>query len=173
MTVTIRPRRPEDIPALAEVLVRVHARDGYPVEGVAQPEQWISPPHELAAWTAEANGVPIGHIALTHAISTDDAAAIWLSQHPGRSPDELAIPARLFVDPEHRRHGAGCLLTEAALRQAVANDLIVVFDVMRKDRDAITLYEALGCRLVGTTEHTHGDGLSEPALIYEAPARRH
>lgn len=38
MPLTIRPRREEDLPDLAAVLVRVHALDRYPVEGMADSE---------------------------------------------------------------------------------------------------------------------------------------
>lgn len=36
-TVSARPRTDADLPELARILVEVHDRDGYPVEGVADP----------------------------------------------------------------------------------------------------------------------------------------
>ena len=59
------------------MLVRVHARDGYPVEGVDDPEAWIVPPAELAAWTAVDGPEVIGHVALARAHDTDDSAVLW------------------------------------------------------------------------------------------------
>jgi ribosomal protein S18 acetylase RimI-like enzyme len=47
----------------------------------------------------------------------------------------------------------------------------VAFDVMLKDRDAIRLYESLGCKLLGQITHHHSDGLEEPALVFVAPKR--
>jgi hypothetical protein len=74
MTLAIRPRRNEDLPDLAAALVRVHALDGYPVEGVADPEAWLRHNHELQSWTAVEDGKPIGQVTLTHAVPDGDAA---------------------------------------------------------------------------------------------------
>lgn len=170
MNVVIRARRPEDIKALANVLVRVHAADGYPVEGVEHPATWLTPPRQLAAWTALVSGAPVGHIALARASRHDDAATMWLQHTHAAGLDTVAIPVRLFVDPQHRRLGAAKHLMAAVLEYAHANALVLVFDVMLKDKAAIHLYERLGCRRLGTTDHHHGDGLIEPAAIYLAPS---
>lgn len=58
MTLTIRSRRDEDLPDLAAALVRVHALDGYPVEGVADPEAWLRHPNELQSWIAAEDESP-------------------------------------------------------------------------------------------------------------------
>jgi ribosomal protein S18 acetylase RimI-like enzyme len=169
MTVFIRPRQPEDLRALADVLVRVHAVDGYPVEGVEQPEQWLAPPRQLMAWTALISDKAVGHIALVQASSEDDAGAVWQQHTPGGHLDTVAIPLRLFVDPEHRRLGVAKQLMTVVREYALAHDLALVFDVMLKDRAAIRLYEALGCRRLGTIDHHHSDGLVEPAAVYVVP----
>ncbi|MGN6131937.1 MAG: GNAT family N-acetyltransferase [Nocardioidaceae bacterium] len=168
MNVEIRPREAADIPALAQVLVRVHAKDGYPVEGVAEPDAWLSPARELAAWTALFDGRPIGHMSLTQADETDEAAVLW-QKATGGDLDRLAIPVRLFVDPPHRQRGAGKLLMLAAHDYASRHHYEMAFDVMLKDEDAIRLYEALGCRRLGLSTHRHGDGLAEPSAVYVAP----
>ncbi|WP_280268284.1 GNAT family N-acetyltransferase [Nocardia wallacei] len=168
MNPVIRPREGNDLPRLAQSLVRVHAQDGYPVEGVSDPEAWLTPPHELAAWTALLEDQPIGHIALTRATEDDDAAQLW-HRTTGRSITELALMVRLFVDPEYRRVGAGTLLMASAYRYATTNGLTVAFDVMLKDRDAIRLYEKMGCQRIGTVTHTHSDDQAEPAAVYVAP----
>ena len=169
MTLTIRPRRDEDLPALAAVLVRVHALDGYPVEGVADPEGWLRHPNELQSWTAVDDDRPIGQITLTRAVSDDDAARVW-QEHTAGDVDRLAIPVRLFIDPDHRRGGAGRLLMEAAVEFAQARQLAIAFDVMLKDRAAIRLYERLGAERIGGLSHQYGDGLAEPAAIYLVPS---
>lgn len=168
MNVEIRPREPGDIVELAQVLVRVHAQDGYPVEGVADPAAWLTPPRELAAWTAVGDGEPIGHMSLTQADETDDAALIWQQATDG-DIDTLAIPVRLFVDPRERQRGAGKLLMLTAHNFASRHGLTMAFDVMLKDRDAVRLYEAFGCRRLGVITHRHGDGQTEPAAVYVAP----
>jgi GNAT superfamily N-acetyltransferase len=171
MNVTIRPRREEDIPALADVLVRVHELDGYPVEGVADPESWLRHANELQSWTAIESGRPIGQITLTIAQPQDETARVW-RQHTNKPTVRLATPSRLFVDPNFRNSGAGRLLMETALDFAHAQELAIAFDVMRKDRAAIRLYERLGAQHLADTQHRHGEGASEPAAIYTIPERQ-
>jgi len=166
--VVVRRRQPPDIPALAQVLVRVHALDGYPVEGVEDPEAWIVPPSELAGWTAILSDDPIGHISLTEATSADDAARLWVTE-TGSPYGDVAIPVRLFVDPPRRTLGAGRQLMLAAYEHATGLSKRMVFDVMLKDEQAIRLYEALGCERLGTITHHHSGGLEEAACVYVAP----
>lgn len=167
----IRHRRDDDLPVLAAVLVRVHAVDGYPVEGVAEPGAWLRHPHELRSWTAELAGSPVGQITLTAATADDDAAQLW-HEKTGGDIACLAIPARLFVDPDHRSAGAGRLLMEAAVDHALAHGRSIAFDVMEKDRAAILLYERLGAKRIGSITHHHSDGPREPAAVYVAPLHR-
>lgn len=166
--VIIRRRRSADLAALADVLVRVHARDGYPVEGVGNPEAWIAPPAELAAWTAIYEAEPIGHVALARACDTDDAPMLW-KRATGGDMSRLAIVARLFVDPDRRNLGAGALLMEAAHRFAAERHLALALDVMLKDHGAIRLYEKLGYQRLGTVVHAYSDGMTEPAAVYFRP----
>jgi len=44
--------------------MKVHETDGYPVEGVDDPEAWIRPPAVLSAWVAEEDGTIVGHVAV-------------------------------------------------------------------------------------------------------------
>jgi GNAT superfamily N-acetyltransferase len=155
----------------AAVLVRVHAADGYPVEGVADPRAWLEPPRELASWTAEVDGRPIEHISLVAADASDDAAAVWRTSSRGEL-STIALPVHLFVDPEHRGRGAASGLMLAAHTYATDHVRLMVFDVMQKDRTAIRLYEMMGCEQIGTTEHDAGDGSSHPAVVYVAPSGR-
>lgn len=164
----IRPRTNDDLPTLAGVLVRVHALDGYPVEGVDDPIGWLTPARAFGAWTASYDGKPIGQAAITHAAPDDDAARIW-RKVTGGDVSRLAIPARLFVDPDHRQRGAGGALMRAVVEHAHGHGLVVAFDVMLKDQAAIRLYEAAGCVRIGTLDHQHSDGRSEPAAVYAIP----
>lgn len=163
--VVIRRRRDADLPALAEVLVRVHALDGYPVEGVSDPEGWLRHPRELQSWIAESGGAPVGQVTLTRASTDDDAARVWL-EHSGASVDRLVIPVRLFVDPEHRASGAGTRLMRTAMEYAEGVRCCVAFDVMEKDVAAVRLYERMGAVRLGSIEHRHSNGSVEPAAVY-------
>ncbi|GAA4695667.1 Acetyltransferase (GNAT) family protein [Promicromonospora umidemergens] len=82
----------------------------------------------------------------------------------------MAVPVRLFVDPDHRGSGAGRLLMEAAVDFAQGQGLAIAFDVMLKDRAAIRLYERLGAVQIATFTHQYGDGLTEPAAVYAVPS---
>lgn len=169
-SLTTRPRQSADLAALGEVLVQVHNADGYPVEGVENPQAWLEPPGEIAAWTVVWNGQAVGHVSLAEATADEDAAQVWVSETGGAFSD-IAVVARLFVDPAHRGRGGGLELMRAAHEHAAALGKRLVFDVMLKDERAIRLYEALGCERVGLITHHHGDGFQEPAAVYVAPER--
>src|SRR5262245_7276361 len=163
--VVVRRRKNDDLAELARVLTRVYAQDGYPVEGVANPRAWLTPPREIAAWTALAPGGPIGQISLTRPADDDDAAILW-QRTTGGDISQLVIHVRLFVDPQHRRLGAGAKLMVAAQKYAMVHDLAMAFDVMLKDQAAIQLYEAAGSKRLGIIDHHHSDGQTEPAAVY-------
>lgn len=165
MTPTIRTRREEDLPSLANTLVRVHAIDGYPAEGVADPEAWLRHPHEIQSWTAVQDDEPIGQVTLSRAQPEDDAALAW-HEHTGGDVDRLAVPARLFVDPDHRGSGAGRLLMESVRDFARSRGLAIALDVMLKDHAAIKLYERLGAERISDINHRYGDGLTEAGVVY-------
>ncbi len=161
----IRPRREDDLEALAAVLVHVHAADGYPVEGVADPHAWLHLDRLLGAWTAELDGQPVGHVALTEPGPGDDAAHIW-HEHTGTPLHDLAVLGRLFVDPHARGHGLGLHLTHTATQAAREAGRRAVLDVMTKDHDAIRLYETLGWTHFADIDHVHSGGRVQPARAY-------
>lgn len=163
--ILIRPRRDEDLDALAAVLVEVHERDGYPVEGVADPLAWLHLERLLGAWTAELDHRPVGHVALAEPGPGDDAARIW-HERTGDPLHSLAVLGRLFVAPHARGHGLGRRLTETATQAARQAGRRVVLDVMAKDHDAIRLYEGLGWRRFASIEHHHSGGATEPGVTY-------
>lgn len=152
----IRPIEDEDVPGAAAALVEVHAADGYPVEGVAAPEQWIRPPGVIQAWVAKTDRI-VGHVALLRA--------------PGAEGDDHgAALARLFVVPDARRNTVGERLVAAAMDYAREHRMLLVLDVMVKDSSAIRLYERLGWKRTGETTYTYGDHQQTPASIYIWPA---
>lgn len=164
----IRERRDSDIPALAEVLIAVHEKDGYPVEGVADPIGWLENDRLIAAYTAILDGHPVGHVSLTSPGSADDAARLLTEKH-NIPTSHIAVLGRLFVMPQARGYSLGRRLTETATRNARDASLTPVLDVMEKDKAAIALYESLGWHRLGSIQHNFGDGLSECAFAYAAP----
>jgi GNAT superfamily N-acetyltransferase len=113
-------------------------------------------------------GHPVGQITLAHATADDDAARVW-HERTGDDISRLALLVRLFVDPDHRGAGAGRVLIRTAADHARALNRSVAFDVMKKDRTAIRLYEQMGAIPIGDITHHHSDDLNEPAVVYIAP----
>ncbi len=166
----IRPRREADLGEASAALVAVHSVDGYPVEGVDQPEVWLQPPGLIQAWVAEMAGRVVGHVAVSR--PQGEAAVSLCREQTGRSEDQIAVLARLFVHPAARGHSAGERLAREATRYAQSQGLTLVGDVMVKDTAAIRLYERLGCRMIGNTMHSYGDDGQIPALCFVAPEGR-
>lgn len=166
--ITIRRRTDEDLAEAGAALVKVHAKDGYPVEGVDDPEAWLTPPELLAAWVAVRDGRVVGHTALTRP-NGEDAVALWLDQSQD-SEAQVAVGARLFVAPEARHAGVGEQLMQVANAYAREHGLRVVLDVMAKDAAAIRLYERLGLQRIGTAKHTYGDDQQIDAVCFVSPA---
>jgi len=162
---TIRRRTTDDLEQAGRALVEVHARDGYPVEGVADPIAWLADPAPLHAWVAERDGRIVGHVA---AIAPKGSAAVahWHERHPGRAV-KVAELGRLFVAPTARGAGLGERLIGAVVDWADTYGLTLVLDVMAKDSAAIRLYERLGWTRMDETAHVYGDGQQEPAYTYE------
>ena len=168
MPVSVRLRTTDDLEETGRLLQAVHERDGYPVEGVADPESWLSPPGLVCAWVGELDGSVVGHALVTRAKPGDDAVDLWVerSQEPTA---KIVVLGRLFVGPEGRGHGVGEQLTRAAMDFARERDNRLVLDVMEKDRAAIRLYQRLGWKNIGGARHRFGSGQEVAAQCYVAP----
>jgi len=164
----VRPFEEADLPGAAAALVEVHATDGYPVEGVADPEAWLRPEDVLASWVAEADHQVVGHVAVMSP-NGEDAVSLWTRQSGG-SYERIAVLGRLFVTKSARKRALGEELMRTAMSYAQARGLRLVLDVMTKDTAAIRLYERLGWRKIGETTHRYGDGQQTSALCYVSPS---
>ncbi len=165
--VQIRPRTDADVPECAALLREVYVLDGYPVEGVDDAEGWMYPVGLIAAFVASEPKGLLGHAAVCE--PNGDAAVSMLVARTGAAESEIAVLARLFVGPKARGRGIGLMLANAALDYAATKRLRAVFDVMEKDRTAISMYERMGCVLLGRTLHQVANGRAIPALCYAAP----
>ena len=163
--VQIRPTIPADLDALAEILVEVHAHDGYPVEGVDFPRDWVELSDAIGQWTALLDGEPVGHVALMPPSAGDAAPALLLQRQEAASA-RIAVLARLFVDPRARRRKAAKRLLDVVENKALEDGLIPVLDVMKKDRAAIRLYESRGWEVLGTIDHPVPESASEPGYAF-------
>ncbi|MCX5398167.1 N-acetyltransferase [Streptomyces sp. NBC_00102] len=166
-TVAIRSFTAEDLAGAAAALVEVHDTDGYPVEGVGDPEAWIASKDVLTAWVAQSGSAIVGHVAVMK--PQGEAAEMWMRQS-GDDGSHVGVLARLFVVKAARKQAVGEQLVNTAVTFARAQQLRLVLDVMAKDVAAIRLYERLGWHKIGETIHHFGASETIPAVCYVAPA---
>ncbi|MYS25274.1 Acetyltransferase (GNAT) family protein [Streptomyces sp. DvalAA-14] len=167
-SILVRPITDADVPGAAAALVEVHTTDGYPVEGVEEPESWIRPPAVLGGWVAEEEGKIVGHVAVMRPRG-EGAVRLWQDKS-GETEERIGVLARLFVVREARRHAVGERMMQAAMDYARKNSLRLVLDVMTKDAAAIRLYERLGWQRIGEVAHHFGADQQSPAACYVWPA---
>jgi GNAT superfamily N-acetyltransferase len=167
--VIVRPREDGDLPALVTALRAVHERDGYPVRWHEDAAGWLTPPGLQAAWVVRRDGSPAGHAALA-AVGPDEPTAPGWSAQAGQPAQQLTCLTRLFVALDHRGHGIGARLVEAAVQHARAAGRTAVLEVSPADEPALALYRRLGWRDAGAGPQrwwVPGGGTS---LLLVAPA---
>lgn len=165
--IEIRPRVDGDEDACARLLVEVHAHDGYPVEGVADPHGWLALGDTGRAWVAVVDGNVVGHVGLGPA-GEGGAVALWKARY-GRDERPFSSIGRLFVAPGARGRGGARALMERAVSAGRGQGRQLVLEVMEKDRAAIHLYEHMGWECIGRIDHEVGAGARVPALAYALP----
>ncbi|MBV8463306.1 MAG: GNAT family N-acetyltransferase [Acidimicrobiales bacterium] len=168
----IRPRRPADTDHLVDLATVIRARDAYPRVLLGELRHFIVSPEALAAFvavddeTGAAANPLVGHVAL-HPRSTPPVMAL-ARRATGRPEDQLALIARLMVDPQARRKGVGRRLLEAGSAAASALGRLPVLDVVDEDLAAIALYERCGWTCAGrVTVEFPGMVLDE--FVYVSP----
>lgn len=148
---TIRPRRPDDVPGLCEVLARQQPVSGYPVEWPLPfpVEGFVVRDRELRAWTAEAAGRPVGHVGV-RSVEDDPAgmAQTW-ADAAGLALDRLGEITALFIDLDQRGRGVGGALLDEAESWIVAQGRVPVLDVARGGGTAAAVYRHRGWTEVG------------------------
>lgn len=178
----IRPRQPSDLPSCASLLVRVYAKDRYPVQGVSRAEEFLSSPHLLEAWVAieskptttesdPSNENIIGHVCLTAPHDEHDpAVALWREQ---KREQPIAVLERLFVDPEARGRGLAEKLLRAAGDEAAKRGVRAVLFALIKDPGAMRSYERVGWKEFARGMYDYDDHEGQrremEAVCYVAP----
>ena len=161
----LRERTAEDLPALAAVAARVRTNDGYPAFLPRDDyTTFLTRPAPLRAWVVQIGDAIAGHVAITAETSVP---VMQLIRDRGVVGD-LAVVARLLVDPDHRRKGLGSLLLDRAEREAVASGRVPVLDVVSSSAAAIALYRRAGWRDIGRTSFTFPDGSSIEETVFVA-----
>ncbi|WP_328581432.1 GNAT family N-acetyltransferase [Streptomyces sp. NBC_00370] len=164
----VRPITDDDVTGAAKALVEVHATDGYPVEGVEDPEAWVRPSGVVQAWVAVADDRVVGHVAITRP-QGEDAVALW-RERSAEDDESIGVLARLFVVREARKRATGEALMRAAMDYAADHSMRLALDVMTKDSAAIRLYERLGWQNIGEATHHYGRNQEILAVCYVWPA---
>ena len=117
----------------------VRAVDRWPPHRVGTTEEFVVGSSTLAALVAESDQAVIGHVAI-HERSAEPVMAV-AEDALRLEREQLAVVARLFVDPHLRRAGVGGALLAGAVDRVTANDRIAILDVWEELDDAIDLYE--------------------------------
>lgn len=149
MTVTIRERRSDDIPALAVVLAEQQAATQYPVRWPLpiSVEDFLVRPGEERAWVAEVDGRVVGHVAVY-------APAGEMREHyvAAAGTEELAELAVLFVGSDVIGTGVGGRLHDTAVDWIVSSGRQPVLDVIPVHDRAVEVYRHRGWTVVGEVQ---------------------
>lgn len=148
--VVLRPRRPTDVPRLAELLAEQQPTSHYPLRWPLPfpVEEFLVRPGEDAAWVAEhARDGVLGHVAVTAA--TGDLAGHFAQALPDRRVEDLAVVSVLFVALASRGLGLGGVLLDTAVAHVRAAGRVPVLDVVPTHAGALALYRGRGWREVG------------------------
>ena len=151
---TIRERRPDDLPVLARLLGEQQAATSYPQRWPLPfpVEEFLVRPGELAAWVAveedAAGGAVVGHVSVTEL--TDGRMAQEWATATGRTAEGRAEVSVLFVAGDHVGSGIGGTLLDTALADIRRRGLTPMLDVVGEDTSAGHFYRRRGWRTVGT-----------------------
>ena len=152
---------------LLRLAAAVQHHDGYPGRRPLDLLAFMCSSDALCAWVAEHDGTIAGHVAL-HSESLPvvmETAARALDV----DRSELAVVARLIVDPTLRRSGVGRALLETAAADARRRGLHPILDVATHYDAAVALYEWCGWRNAGEVTMVFGDGSQLQSYVYLAP----
>ncbi|MGB7817997.1 MAG: GNAT family N-acetyltransferase [Ornithinibacter sp.] len=146
--VSVRARRPEDLPRLVEVLAAQQPSSGYPVRWpLPMPvEEFIVRAGEIRAWVSTATDLVVGHVSILRPRHGWETKA-W-TVGTGLAADRLAAVSVLFVDPAHRDRGFGTRLLDTAVAHARGLGLTPVLDVVQEHSVAADLYRRRGWEVV-------------------------
>lgn len=164
----VRERQARDESQLLEIAQLVHEQDGYPRHlPDSNYRNFLFGHDALGAWVAEDEGCVIGQVAL-HPRSS--AAVMDFAAHAlGQPEHRLGVVARLLVDPNRRRLGAGAELLARAAGASMALGRWPILDVVQDLASAVLLYERRGWVRLGAVTVTFRGGVTVEEYVYLAP----
>lgn len=163
----IRDRGPDDVAACAAILARTHNLDGYPRCQQNTGPAFVVSDRELGAWVAVTDELVVGHVALHD--SAGDACFALAHHATGLAAEELAVVARLAVDPDHRQRRIGSQLLTHAVSVARSVGRRAVLDVVTDSPLAQQFYERAGWIRVGETVIPIPEVEDLAAYVYISP----
>ncbi len=151
--VTIRRRRPDDVPALARALLDQQPETRYPFrDPLPIPvEEFLHADDAVAAWTAELDGRPVGHVCRTGPVSGfADSAELnrVCAEAHGCDVTALSWVTGLFVARAARGLGAGRALLATVVDDIRAAGAHPCLEVLPVHPAALGLYRSAGWREV-------------------------
>lgn len=153
-SINIRLRRPEDLPALGDLLKRQQPFSHYPVRWpLSMPvPKFIERPGETAAFVAECGGQVLGHVAVRYGLGgpsdEDELTVRWAKAH-GCAEADVRVISVLFTDPEWAGKGVGSGLFRAATEASLADGGRPCLDVVATNAAALGFYKRRGWKVVG------------------------
>ena len=166
-TIVVRPRVDADVDELIRIAARVQQADGYPGRRPRDLRAFLDSHDALSAWVAEYDSRIAGHVALHRKSLPVVMATAADALH--RDAGDLAVVARLIVDPDRRRAGIGRSLLEAGAAAAALQGLHPILDVATHYDAAIALYRSCGWRNMGEVTMVFADGFELQSYVYVAP----
>ncbi|WP_426573463.1 GNAT family N-acetyltransferase [Aquihabitans sp. McL0605] len=154
----VRPRTPDDLPVLGEVLAAQAVESAYPIRWPwsGPIEEFIVRRGEEQAWTAvlaDEPDRPVGHVSVVGVVDdVDDGIASGWMAATGAPCEQLACISVLFVDRTLRGEGIGAALLDTATAWIQGEGRIPVLDVVSFHEDVIDLYRRRGWSEVGVAE---------------------
>ena len=164
----VRERAEADLDDLVRIVAAVEETDGYPPIRPRDLRTFLAGPDALGAWVAEHAGVVVGQVAL-HAESMP-VVMETARRALGADGRDLAVVARLVVDPASRRLGAGRALLEAAAKAAWKLGRRPILDVVTSFEAANALYQSCGWTNLGDVEMAFRMGATIRSYVYLGPA---
>lgn len=167
----LRPRRDDDLPDLAQILAVQQPHSGYPYvwPRPAPVTDFIRRVDELATWTAERDGAPVGHVSLIRVSDSEPAGPAWAAA-AGCEISALACVGAFFVDHRLWSTGIGADLLGKALAWAHARAMVCCLDVVPEHARALAFYRRAGWREAGTLRPDWLAAEDGPALLLVEPA---
>lgn len=181
--VRIRPRRPDDVPVLCEVLAGQQAASGYPIRWPLPfpTEQFVERPNELGAWVAEVGGAVVGHVSVQRVVvgvgllgqADQGPDPLWAAAL-GCAVDDLAAVTALFVARDTQGTRVGGLLLGRAVAEIRSRGLRPCLDVQARSRRVRAMYAHLGWEEVGAfrPDWLPAGEEDEIALVLREPGER-